>query len=70
LDLLRKASEAASRDAALNFLLKHFDDEYKKSYLANFTKAPYEDIPFIPVEGESELSTVSTVSRRIREVLM
>jgi len=56
------ASEPERHEDALNLLLKHFEDGYRDSYLENYTKAPYADIPFIPVEGELELSTVSKVS--------
>jgi hypothetical protein len=52
----------ALRKKALKFLLKHFDDEYRISYQEDSQA----DIPFIPVEGESELSTISMVSEQFR----
>lgn len=71
LDLLKMASgtRAEQRENALNFLLKHFEDEYKASYLENHTTPSYAEIPFIPVEGESELSTVSKVREPLWRLL-
>jgi hypothetical protein len=43
-----------------SFLLQHFG-EYEDLYLENIATTPYAEIPFIPVEGVSELATVSNV---------
>jgi Protein of unknown function (DUF3684) len=68
LELLKMASAAERRETALKFLLRHFEDEYQKSYLANYTTTAYAEIPFIPVEGESELSIVSKVSKSLQDL--
>jgi hypothetical protein len=71
LELLKMASAtgAERRENALQFLLKHFEDEYEALYLENYKTLPYAEISFIPVEGQSELSTVSKVSEQLRDLL-
>lgn len=60
LELLKMASGGERQENALNFLVEHFG-EYEDLYLENHTTTPYAEIPFIPVEGVSELATVSNV---------